>query len=255
MVSAMARSSHMRLSLSGHYHAGHATIRRGDTWFATAPAFCDSPFRWRTYDLTDRGVEQADHEMGHDAVPRRRVVFLDRDGVIAHAPSFCSGPECMALSNTAASAIRRLNDAGRAVVVISNQTSVGWGLYPESIMHATNDRMCRLLAERAGAHLDAIYTATGAGDRAVLPQYQDASRAKPLPAMLLDAVAQLNLDLDGAWMVGDNLVDVQAATAAGVRPMLVRTGNGVNAEAEARGPFPDVPVVDDLGAAADRILQ
>lgn len=253
LADAMTRSPHVRLSLSGHYHAGHATIRRGNTWFATAPAFSDAPFRWRIYELDAPRVATAEHALGPDAAGRQSVVFVDRDGVVTDAPSFCAGPDAMQINASAAAAIRRINDAGRAVVVISNQTSVGWGLYPDAMMHAASDRMCRLLVEQAGAHVDAIYTATGAADRAVLPRYADASRAKPSPAMLLEAAAQLNLDLTGAWMVGDNLVDVQAASAAGVRPMVVRTGNGRNTEADMRV-YPDVPVVDDLGAAVEHIL-
>ncbi len=254
LADAMARSPHLRLCLSGHYHAGHETIQRGNTWFATAPAFSDAPFRWRTYVMTDNKVTTHEHELEHSAIVRQGVVFLDRDGVITHSPSFLMQPRCLQLNPGAAAAIRRFNDAGLAVVVISNQTSVGWGLYPESMMDAANDRMCRLLAEEAGACVDAIYAATGAGARAVLPRYVDASRAKPSSVMLHEAVEQLNLELQGAWMVGDNLVDVEAAVAAGVRPMLVRTGNGINAQTEVYAGFPGVPVVDDLAAAADRVL-
>jgi D-glycero-D-manno-heptose 1,7-bisphosphate phosphatase len=121
-------------------------------------------------------------------------------------------------------------------------------------MHAVHDRMCPLLMEQAGAHVDATYAATGAGDQAVLERYRDIAQCKPGPAMLLRAAQEQRLTLDGAWMVGDRLTDADAAAGAGVRALHVRTGRGADQEPRIRDRYPQVPVADDLAAAVQIIL-
>lgn len=256
LANCIEQSGVVRLSLSGHYHAGTELIERGPARFATGPAFCDAPFRWRVYDLSNAQITFTEHALGDDAAPRRPVVFIDRDGVINDRPSFRVGPEHMRLLPGSARGIRRLNDAGYAVVVVTNQSAVGRGFFPASIMEASNDRMCRLLAEEAGAHVDAIYCALEAGPDACMPCYTDLTRPKPRPTMLLEAIADLNLDPSGgAWMIGDNITDAQAGAGAGASPILVRTGHGERMEPRFREQFPNAPVVTDLAAAADVILS
>jgi len=246
----VAESARVKLCLSGHYHHGTGLQRDGGCWFSVSRALCQSPYCWREYELSDDGERctMIEHELGIDAIPARRVVFLDRDGVINDLPSYRVGPEAMRLIPGSAHAIRRLNDAGLAVVVVTSQSAVGAGYVPRRVMHAVNDRMCRLLFEEAGATLDAIYASLGAGPAAVLPGYDDLSNVKPQPAMLLRARDELHLDMTDAWMVGDGLTDAMAGEAAGATPVLVRTGHGRNDEQQFREKYPDAPVIDDLAA-------
>jgi D-glycero-D-manno-heptose 1,7-bisphosphate phosphatase len=178
----------------------------------------------------------------------RACVFLDRDGTIVEDPGHLSDPAAVVLTPGAAGALRRLAQAGFALVVVSNQAGVSRGLYPESAVVAVNDRIASLLAaERAS--LDAWYWC---------PHHPDftgpCACRKPEPGMLLDASEQLGLDLTSSWLVGDHETDLEAARRAGVRSMLVLTGHGERAAARLP-PDSRVPVVADLREAANRILE
>lgn len=246
-------SGRVRLCLSGHYHAGTPLLHAGSTTFTTCPAFGESPFPWRVYEVSPAGVTMVEHALGQARLPRRRVMFLDRDGVINDLPSYRSGPEAMNLLPGVGAAIRRLREAGYAVVVITNQSAVGRGYVPEGVVYAVHDKMCRLLAQD-GAEVDGIYFSTAAGAHAVLPRYVNLRQAKPRPTQLHQAVKDLHLDLEGGWMIGDRLVDIETAHNTGVRPILVRTGDGVRHEPTVRQRWSDITVVDDLSAAVSHIL-
>jgi D-glycero-D-manno-heptose 1,7-bisphosphate phosphatase len=238
----------VQLSLSGHYHRGTGLIRYRNTCFTTCPAFAVAPFPWRVYDVGD-DVTMTEHALGHDAIERQRVVFLDRDGVINDLASYQGGPEQMRLLPGAGEAIAQLRAAGFAVVIITNQSAVGHGFMPEGVVQAVNDKMCRLLAA-AGAAIDGLYFLTAAsGGTAVLPRYADNSPNKS--DMMARAADELNLDLAGAYMVGDRMVDIDAARRMkSVTPILVRTGDGRRMEDQVG----DALVLDDLAAVADHIL-
>jgi histidinol-phosphate phosphatase family protein len=243
----------VRLCLGGHRDAGSDLVQRGRTSYSTAPALCVWPHRWRMVELTDAGVTCSDHALA-GAPQRRRVVFLDRDGVINDLAAFNAGPERMALLPRTAGAIARLRQAGLVIVVISAQGGVGVGNLPPSIVDATNDVMHRLLAQ-AGTQVDSVYYSVGAGDHAVLPEFTDLRDAKPNPTLLLRAAEELHLDLATAWMVGDRVTDVQTAHHAGVQPVLVRTGQGAVAQTQLAEKGLSAAVVDDLADAADVILS
>lgn len=226
----LAESGRVKLALAGHFHGGSELLQEGACRFAIGPAFAKFPHAFRVYELDGDRVAMETHPLVDRPVGAgRRVVFLDRDGVINDRPRYNTGPEEMALIPGAGRAILALRRVGFAVVVVSNQSCVGSGNVLEDTVQAVNDRMCRLLVEEAGdreAQPDAIFYSREAGARAVLPSYVDARRAKPASAMLNEAADLLGLERAGAWMVGDALVDVQAARAFGARPILVETGHG-----------------------------
>ncbi len=245
-------SGKVRLSISGHYHDGTGLIRTHSTTFSTGPAFCIAPFPWRVYDVTDDGVSMTEHQLGREALPRQRCVFLDRDGVINDLASYRTGAELMNLLPGAADAIRRLRDRDYAVVVLTGQSAIGYGYVPASIVHAVNDKMYRLLSEQ-GAHVDALYYLKGGGKHAVLTQFADDSVTKT--DLMRRAAAELDLEPAGAWMAGDRWTDVNAALAGeDVTPILVRTGSGAEAEQSCVAAAPGLHVADDLGGAVDYIL-
>ena len=177
----------------------------------------------------------------------RPAVFLDRDGTLIEEVGNLGDPAGVAIIPGVPAALRALADEGYVLVVVSNQGGIGRGLFSEAALEAVRDRTVRLLGTE-GAAIDAWYHC---------PHHPDFTGActcrKPAPGMLLRAADDLDLELPRSWMIGDHLVDVEAGLAAGARPIKVRTGHGLlHGDGEAR---PEVPVVDDLAAAADLILS
>lgn len=247
-------SGRVKLSLSGHYHSGTELLALDKTTFATGPAFCESPFAWRTYDITAHDIQFQQHALAHEPTLPTAAVFLDRDGVINDMASYRVGPEEMRLIPGSAKAIASFNKAGLPVIGVTSQSCIGTGYVPAAVVVSVNDKMHRLLAQE-NASLDAIYYSSGAGSAAVLPMYEDVSDCKPQPKHLLDASKLLNLDLSQSWMVGDRITDIQTARNAGANPILVLTGDGRETLAKNTDQLQGVPVMDDLSAAADFILS
>ncbi|MCK8515264.1 D-glycero-beta-D-manno-heptose 1,7-bisphosphate 7-phosphatase [Methylonatrum kenyense] len=175
----------------------------------------------------------------------RSAVFLDRDGVINRdSELFIRSVEEFQPLPGSLDAIRRLKQAGWAVVVCTNQSGVGRGLYSLATLDSIHAHLRGLLAEQ-GTALDGIYACPH------LPEAGCACR-KPRPGMLLQAAEELDLDLGNSFMVGDAARDLEAGIAAGTRPVLVCTGKGE--ETLDAGTMPDVPVFDTLKDFAEWLL-
>lgn len=175
----------------------------------------------------------------------RPAIFLDRDGVINRdSDLFIRSVDEFVLLPGSLEAIARLKEAGWAVVVCTNQSGVGRGLYSMATLDAIHNHLRALLAA-VGTEVDGIYTCPH------LPDTGCTCR-KPKPGMLLRAASELNLDLAASFMVGDAPRDLEAGQAAGARPVLVRTGKGE--QTLATGNFPDVTVFESLKAFADKLL-
>lgn len=177
-----------------------------------------------------------------------KLVLLDRDGVLNQdRDDFVKHPGELVMIPRAAEAVARLNRAGLKVAVCTNQSCIGRGIIGPDMLDRIHDTLRDHLAA-AGAHLDLILHAPDAPHAAT-------DRRKPGPGMLREALAQFRVAPHDAVMIGDNVVDLQAATAAGVARILVRTGKG--AAMQARGLPPEVlPVAvrADLADAVDRLL-
>lgn len=183
--------------------------------------------------------------------PRRRAVFVDRDGTLNVEVNYLHRIEDLVLVPGAIEAIRALNQADYLVLVVTNQAGIARGYYDEAAMHRLHDHLADVLVE-AGARLDGIYFCPHH------PDFGDACDCrKPAPGMLHQAAAEHDLDLRQCWMVGDSAGDIGAGRAVGCRTLLVRTGYGAQTEgtlAEAdRARRPDA-VVDDIRAAVRVIL-
>jgi D-glycero-D-manno-heptose 1,7-bisphosphate phosphatase len=176
-----------------------------------------------------------------------KLAILDRDGVINQdSDAYIKTPdEWLALPGSL-DAIARLNRAGWRVVVATNQSGVRRRLFSVEVLNRIHDRMLRQLAE-VGGRVDAIF---------ICPCHpRDGCRCrKPAPGLLLAIADRLHLALDGVPYIGDKLIDVEAARAAGASPWLVRTGHGEETLAASGASLEDVTVVDDLSAAVDRLL-
>lgn len=176
----------------------------------------------------------------------QRAVFLDRDGVLVeNRQNLVRCWEDVAILPGAVDGLRRLQDAGWTLVIVSNQPGVGWGRYTLDTMSEIQRRLMRELMEQ-GVRIEASYLCPHT------PEDGCACR-KPQPGMLWRAAVELELDLGRSWMIGDALSDAQAGFAAGCRTLLVRTGRGAEQERAHYGKTIS-PWVDDLAAAAEWVL-
>jgi D-glycero-D-manno-heptose 1,7-bisphosphate phosphatase len=176
------------------------------------------------------------------------AIFLDRDGVILeHRDDYVKSLAEAVVMPGALSALQKLSDRPYRIVIATNQSPVGRGIIPLALAEAINQWT-----------LDEVRRHGGRIDRAYLcphrPQENCPCR-KPRPGMLLDAAADLGIDLAQSWMIGDAVTDVQAGQAAGARAVLVRSGRGREQEPLlAENGLGRVPVFTGLEEAVDAIL-
>ena len=170
-----------------------------------------------------------------------KFIILDRDGVInVDSDQFIKSPDEWKPIPGSLEAIARLNQYGWRVVVASNQSGVGRGLFGMDTLSAINDKMVRCLAQ-AGGRLDAIFFCPHAAD-------STCDCRKPKPGLFQQIAERFNLDLHGVPCVGDSLRDLQAGVAVGCSPYLVLTGKGELTAANPALPegtkiFPDLEAV------------
>lgn len=148
-----------------------------------------------------------------------KLVILDRDGVINEdSPDYIKSPAEWHPVPGSLEAIALLCQAGFRVFVASNQSGIGRGYFDFDALFAIHDKMQRALAE-VGGRIEGVSYA---------PEHPEAASEmrKPAPGMLLDLARRLNISLDGVPFVGDSGSDLDAARAAGARPVLVLSGNG-----------------------------
>jgi D-glycero-D-manno-heptose 1,7-bisphosphate phosphatase len=179
----------------------------------------------------------------------RPAVFLDRDGTIAEEVGYLNHASRFRMFPFVADAVRRLNEAGLPVVVVTNQSGVGRGYFPESLVDTVNELMTKQLAE-AGAKIDAIYYCPHLSS-------ENCNCRKPKTGMLERAAMENALDLQSSFVVGDRYGDVELARNARARSVLVRTGYGEGEISWHSTEWPEQPdfIAEDLAQAADWILR
>jgi len=156
---------------------------------------------------------------------KRQAVFLDRDGTINEQMGYINHPSRFHLLPNVEWAVRMLKESGFAVVVVTNQSGLARGYFPETLLATLHAEMERRFA-LAGASLDGIY---------VCPHHPEAKEErfrkrcdcrKPKPGLFLRAAEELCLDLASSFVVGDRFSDLEAAQAVGAEGILVLTGYG-----------------------------
>ena len=184
-----------------------------------------------------------------ESKPPRIAVFLDRDGTIAEEVGYLNHASRFQIFPFSAAAIRRLNDTGLPVVVVTNQSGVARGFFPEELVHRVHERMISELAT-GGARLDAIYYCPHSSA-------DICACRKPQPGMLLRAAREHGLVLRGSWLVSDRYADLGMAHAAGCRSILVQTGYGRGEYEWNHSKWKHQPdhVVENLQDAVDIILK
>jgi D-glycero-D-manno-heptose 1,7-bisphosphate phosphatase len=176
-----------------------------------------------------------------------KLVILDRDGVINQdSDAYIKSPREWKPIPGSLEAIARLTQAGYHVVVATNQSGVGRGLFEMATLNAIHDKM-HLAVGQAGGRIDAVF---------YCPHAQEANCdcRKPKPGLLEEIGRRFGTSLAGVPSIGDSLRDLQAAVAVGAQPILVLTGKGAKTRREDDLPA-GTAVHADLAAAVKSIIK
>lgn len=176
-------------------------------------------------------------------------MFIDRDGTIAEEMGYLNHVSRFQMFPFAPEAIRKLNEARLPVIVVTNQSGVARGYFPESLVMQINELLKQQLANAGGRLAGVYYCPHGASD--------GCECRKPRPGLLERAAREHNLDLSRSFVVGDRYADVELAQRVGARSVMVRTGYG---EGElqwhaAKWPVQPDHVAPTLKEAVDWILR
>jgi len=175
-----------------------------------------------------------------------KLVILDRDGVINQdSDQFIKTPEEWKPIPGSLEAIAKLNHAGYRVVVASNQSGIGRGLFDMATLNAINEKMYKALGQ-LGGRIDALFYCPH-------PAEANCACRKPKPGMFHDIARRFNTSLLEVVSVGDSLRDMEAAAVAGAQPILVLTGKGRKTQSVGGLP-PHTKVHEDLAAAVRSII-
>ncbi len=182
----------------------------------------------------------------------RPAVFLDRDGTLIEERGYLDRVEDLTVFPWTGDAVRLLNRAGFAVVVITNQSAVARRIVDEAFLAQVHRALDVRLAP---ARIDAYYYCPHLPD-APDERYRCTCRCrKPGPGLIEQACRELDLDPSASVMVGDRLLDVACGRAAGTRTVLVRTGHGSREEHAAPADAPPDAILDNLMEAVGWILR
>ena len=148
------------------------------------------------------------------------AVFLDRDGTLMHDTGYVGDPALVKIYPGVSEALGRLRAAGFKTIIVTNQSGIPRGYFTEADFHAVQARFETLIGPGL---IDAVHYCAEHPDHAT-------ERRKPGPGMLLEGARDHGIDLARSWMIGDRAGDVEAGVRAGVRSILVRTGEGAKAD-------------------------
>lgn len=187
---------------------------------------------------------------------KRRAIFMDRDGTISEEVGYMNHLSRYKLLPRSLAAIRMINEAGFLAIVATNQSGVARGYFAEALVGEVHHRL-QIWMREGGARLDAIYYCPHHPREGQPPFRADCDCRKPRPGMLQRAALEHDIDLKGSYMIGDSRVDMEAAVAAGVQPVLVLTGYGrglVDHQSD-RLKVKPLTIADDLLEAVRFILE
>ena len=175
-----------------------------------------------------------------------KLIILDRDGVINFdSAQFIKTPDEWKPIPGSLEAIARLNQAGYRVVVATNQSGIGRGLFDLPTLNAIHDKMHKACA-LVGARIDAVFFCPHTSE-------SKCNCRKPKSGMIEEISARYNTTLEGVPAVGDSLRDLQATAALGARPYLVLTGKGT--KTQAAGGLPEGTMIyPDLAAVVATLI-
>jgi D-glycero-D-manno-heptose 1,7-bisphosphate phosphatase len=168
------------------------------------------------------------------------AIFLDRDGTLMEDVDYCGDPRDVRVFEGTTAALRKLKAAGFGLIVVTNQSGIGRGLFSEKEYHEVEKEVARQIGEGL---IDATYFCPH------LPT--DACKCrKGSPEMVLEAAREHHVDLSRSYFIGDKKSDLDCGRSAGTKTVLVRTGYGKQTD-ETLADF----AADDLTAAAKLIVD
>ena len=176
-----------------------------------------------------------------------KLVILDRDGVINYdSASYIKSPDEWKPIPGSLEAIAQLSQAGYHVVIASNQSGIGRGLFEMATLNAIHDKMHHAIGQ-LGGRIDAVF---------FCPHAQDGgcNCRKPKPGLLEEIGRRFNVNLRGVPSIGDSLRDLEASAAVGAQPILVLTGKGQKTRREDGLP-PGTVIYADLAEAVESIIK
>ncbi|RME54273.1 D-glycero-beta-D-manno-heptose 1,7-bisphosphate 7-phosphatase [Candidatus Woesearchaeota archaeon] len=147
-----------------------------------------------------------------------KAIFLDRDGVINKEVQFVARPEEFHLLPNTIEALKLLNKTDYKLIIITNQSGMGYGYYTEENYNAVTDKMLKLFAEE-GIRIDDIFYCPHRYE-------EECNCRKPNTGMLKKAKAKYDIDFSQSWLIGDKTSDIKAGENIGAKTILVLTGAG-----------------------------
>lgn len=176
-----------------------------------------------------------------------KLAILDRDGVINYdSAQFIKSPDEWRPIPGSLEAVARLNQSGYRVVLATNQSGLGRGLFDMATLNAIHDKMYKALSQ-FGGRIDALFFCPHTAD-------SRCDCRKPEPGLFAEIAKRLNVSLENVPAVGDSLRDLQAAAASRAQPVLVRTGKGE--KTLKAGNLPENTLIfDDLSAAVQHLID
>jgi D-glycero-D-manno-heptose 1,7-bisphosphate phosphatase len=172
---------------------------------------------------------------------KQPAVFLDRDGTLVEEVNYLSDVKDLRLFPFTPKAVADLTDAGYLIIVVTNQSGIGRGMFEERAMHEVH----RQIQDELNGAVAGFYFCPHLPD-------EGCRCRKPDIAMIDAAAGDFPIDLENSWLVGDKRIDIETGHNAGLRTAMVLTGYGQEHVGELKEP--STIVAEDLGEAAARIL-
>jgi len=152
-----------------------------------------------------------------------KAVFLDRDGTVTEEVGYLSDLTMLRLLPGAGTAIKKMNQAGFKVILVTNQSGVARGLFPETLVQEAHARLAEMLAQE-GARLDGIFYCPHHPNAGTSHYTMVCDCRKPETGLIDRAAREFDIDLNESVMVGDKWIDVELGQKAGMKSILVGTG-------------------------------
>jgi len=188
-------------------------------------------------------------EQDYNLTKKQPAIFIDRDGVINVDHGYVGKVDDFHFINGVINACKNLKEKGYLLVVITNQSGIARGYYTETQFNLLTQWMDWSFANE-GVELDGIYYCPHHYQEGIGEYKIECDCRKPKPGLIVNAAAELNLDLSRSILVGDTVTDIQAGISAGIKEnYLVKTGKNITDEGAniANGVF------DDLSAFSDHV--
>ncbi|MDB5119093.1 MAG: hydrolase, HAD-superfamily, subfamily [Sphingobacteriales bacterium] len=180
-----------------------------------------------------------------------KAIFIDKDGTLIPDVPYNVNPDLIHLELNCVEGLKRLQNAGYLLVIISNQSGVARGYFKEDALAEVEMKLKSILTNE-NIQLNGFYYCPHHTEGTVSPYSIECLCRKPLPGLILKAAEELSIDLKHSWMIGDILNDIEAGNRAGCKTILIDNGN------ETEWLINDYRVpyfrVKDINQAADKIL-